>query len=175
MTPRALEEYSALRATIRERGTARVWVEVTGFAAYGALALASASLTDLPVATLLPLLLLTVIFEAVFGLHTGVERIGRYVQVFHEAAEPGWEHQAMAFAAFRAPSSDPLMSGCFLAAAALNFVPAVLSDPYPIEWIVVGTAHAAFAVRVVVARRRAGRQREADLERFRQLKARSGA
>ena len=31
MTARELEEYRALRATIRERGTARVWIFVVGF------------------------------------------------------------------------------------------------------------------------------------------------
>ena len=33
MTPRELEEYRALRETIRERGTARVWIFVVGLVA----------------------------------------------------------------------------------------------------------------------------------------------
>ena len=77
MTSRELEEYRALRATIRERGTARVSIAVAGFAAWAALVLTTATLATFPVATLLPLLFLALVFEAVFALHTGVERIGR--------------------------------------------------------------------------------------------------
>ena len=84
MTPRELEEYKALRATIRERGTTRVWVFVTGLIAWGGLTVATASLATLPIATLLPLLILAGTFEAVFSIHTGVERVGRYLQVFVE-------------------------------------------------------------------------------------------
>src|SRR5262245_28415723 len=98
MTPRELEEYRALRATIRERGTARVYLVVGGLGAWAALVIATASLASLPVATLLPLLFLAGVFEAIFALHTGVERIGRYLQVFYEEPpERGWEHVAMAF------------------------------------------------------------------------------
>ena len=59
---------------------------------------ATAALASLPIAALLPLLVLAGVFEAVFALHTGVERIGRYIQVFFEApGERAWEHTAMAF------------------------------------------------------------------------------
>ena len=84
MTPRELEEYTALRETIRERGTARVWIFVAGLVAWAALVIATAALAALPVATLLPLLILAGTFEAVFSLHAGVERVGRYIQVFFE-------------------------------------------------------------------------------------------
>ena len=97
-TPRELQEYTELRATIRERGTARVWIFVIGIVAWSALAVATAALAALPVATLLPLLVLDAVFEAIFGLHTGVERIGRYLQVMLEHDDrPGWEEVAMAF------------------------------------------------------------------------------
>ena len=85
MTGPEHDEYVALRATIRERGTARVCVFVGGIAAWVAATIATAALASTPVATLLPLLLLASTFEAVFALHVGVERIGRYLQVFHEA------------------------------------------------------------------------------------------
>src|SRR6476646_471700 len=109
MTPREQEEYRALRATIRERGTARVWIFVAGLIGWAALVIATASLAALPIATLLPLLVLGAVFESMFSLHTGVERIGRYLQVFFEdralgaeavgtaRSEGGWEHTAMAF------------------------------------------------------------------------------
>src|SRR5690349_11073526 len=76
MTARELEEYSALRATIRERGTARVWIFLAGLAVWAALTITTAALATLPIASLLPLLMLAGAFEAVFALHTGVERVG---------------------------------------------------------------------------------------------------
>src|SRR5881397_3911173 len=87
MTVRDQEEYIALRATIRERGTARVCIFAGGIAAWAAAAIAMAALASSPVATLLPLLVLAAMFEEVFALHVGVERIGRYLQVFHEGAD----------------------------------------------------------------------------------------
>src|SRR5712692_11822960 len=88
MTPRDQEEYRALRATIRERGTTRIWIFVVGLVGWAGLVIATAALAALPVATLLPLLVLAVVFEAVVALHTGVERIGRYIQVFFEDDPP---------------------------------------------------------------------------------------
>jgi len=77
MTARELAEYKSLRDTIRERGTTRAWLLLATFMAWAALAIASAALVALPIATLLPLLVLAVGFETGFALHTGVERIGR--------------------------------------------------------------------------------------------------
>lgn len=48
--------------------------------------------------TLIPLLVLVTAFESVFALHVNVERIGRYLQVFHERAHAGWEHVTMNYA-----------------------------------------------------------------------------
>src|SRR5512146_1982025 len=84
MTPREQEEYRALRATIRERGTARIGLCVIGFGVWAAVMIAAAALSPTPVSVLLPLLFLAVVFEAVLSLHVGVERIGRYIQVFYE-------------------------------------------------------------------------------------------
>src|SRR5262249_30613860 len=72
LTPREhleynLLEYSALRATIRERGTARFCIFAFGIAAWGALAIATAALATAPVATLLPLVVLGGVFEAVYA------------------------------------------------------------------------------------------------------------
>jgi len=171
MTPAEQEEYRSLRATIRERGTARIWVFVVGIIGWAALLTATAALAALPVATLLPLLVLVAVFEAVFSLHVGVERIGRYVQVFLEN-DNGWEHAAMAFGQpLRGTRVDPLFSACFLIATLLNFVPVLLAEPVPIELWVVGAAHLIVAIRVVIARRSAAQQRAADLKRFVELKA----
>ena len=169
-TPYQTEEYHALRATIRQRGTARIWVFVAGLLGWAALTMATAALASLPVATFLPLLILAVTFEAVFSLHVGVERIGRYLQVFHED-NGGWEHTAMAFGKPMAGTgADPLFIVHFLIADLLNVVPALLAEPAQLEIIIVGTTHLLFAVRVVLAARFAGKQRAADLKRFEELK-----
>ena len=189
MSGRELDEYRELRATIRERGTARVWIFVAGIAAWAAATIATAALASTPIATLLPLLVLASVFEAIFALHVGVERIGRYIQVFHEPrgsggsgasdgiAEPdgagwsGWEHTAMAFGRpAGAPAIDALFSVPCLLAALFNIAPAMILNPLRSELIFVGGAHALFVLRVVVARVAAAKQRKIDLERFQQLK-----
>jgi hypothetical protein len=170
-TAREQAEYSALRATIRERGTARIWVFVVGFVAWGALTVVTAALTSIPLASLLPLLVLAAVFEAVFALHIGVERVGRYLQVFHEARDrAGWEHSAMAFGRPKgAASADALFSIPFLLAALFNIIPALIAQPIVAELVFVVGAHALFVLRLVVARAAAARQRATDLERFQQL------
>lgn len=174
MTAREQEEYTALRATIRERGTARVCVFAAGLAGWAALALGTAALFSLPVANLLPLLVLASVFEAVFALHVGVERVGRYLQVFYEdQAERAWEHTAMAFGrGFKGVVTDPLFAGVFWLATVLNFMPTLLFRPTEIEWVAVAAVHVVFAGRVFLAKRGAGRQRAVDLERFEDLKRR---
>src|SRR4051812_38697653 len=164
------EEYRTLRLTISQRGTAKVWIMVAGTIAWAALTMATATLASLPVATFLPLLVLAVTFEAIFSLHVGVERIGRYLQVFHEDAT-GWEHTAMAFGRpLKGTGTDPLFVGHFLIAAVLNIVPAILAEPVQLEVTVVGSAHLLFVLRVVLAWRSAGRQRAADLKRFDEMR-----
>lgn len=171
-TVRDQEEYAALRATIRERGTARVCVFVAGFVAWGALAVATAALTSIPVAALLPLLVLAAVFEGVFALHVGVERVGRYLQVFHETGDgAGWEHTVMAFGRPKgAAAADPLFSISFLLGALFNIMPALIAQPTPAEIVFVGGAHALFVLRLAVARAAAARQRAIDLERFQRVK-----
>jgi len=197
MTGREQDEYSALRATIRERGTARICIFVAGIAAWAAVTIATAALASTPVAALLPLLLLASVFEAIYALHVGVERIGRYIQVFHEAesqaadlpgppplpAPPGltapsappalrgWEHVAMAFGRpAGAVAIDALFTVPFLLATLFNIAPALMLNPVRTELIFVGGAHALFVLRLFVARQAAARQRAIDLERFQQLK-----
>jgi hypothetical protein len=170
MTPRDLEEYRALRKTVRERGTARPWVFLAGIVSWGALTIATAALASLPVATFLPLLILAGTFEAVFSLHVGVERIGRYIQVFLEDGR-GWEHVAMTVGPpLKGTSADPLFTAYFILGTLLNIVPALLAQPVPLElWTVLGV-HAIVLVRILAARNIASRQRAADLARFQELK-----
>ena len=178
MTGREQDEYRELRATIRERGTARIYLFVAGIAAWTAATIATTALASTPLATLLPLLLLAAVFEAIFALHVGVERIGRYIQVFYEAdavddgpRERRWEHAAMGFGRpAGAPALDALFTVPFLLAAAFNIAPATLLNPIPAELIFVGGAHALFLLRVVVARQAAAKRRAIDFGRFQQLK-----
>jgi hypothetical protein len=167
MTDRAVEEYTALRATIAQRGSVRTCVFVLGLAIWCMVAVA-ATFISIPLVTILPLVLLAGTFEAVFVLHVGVERVGRYLQVFHEDR---WEQTAMAFGApLAGTGSDPLFAVFFGLAAMCNFLPVLLAQPVRIELATIGGAHALFIVRLIVARKVAGRQRAADLERFRRLK-----
>jgi hypothetical protein len=171
MDPREQEEYRALRATIRQRGTARVWVFVAGIAAWAALTFAIAALTAPPVATLLPLLVLVAAFEGVFALHVGVERVGRYIQVYFEVGGGGWEHAAMAFGSPEgAAATDALFALPFLLAALFNVAPALIAQPTGPELVVVGGAHVLFVLRLVVARIAASKQRAIDLARFQELR-----
>jgi hypothetical protein len=177
MTPRELAEYSALRATILERGTARHWIFIAGLGLWAALTVAVAAVAAVPVATLLPLLFLAATFETIFALHTAVERIGRYLQVFHEnhPDEAAWEHTAMAYGrSFRGGGIDALFSPIFWVATLFNAIPVALAGPAAIDWVVVGAVHLLFAWRVWMARRQSALQRAIDLDRFAQLKAGTG-
>jgi hypothetical protein len=171
MTPREIEEYRALRATIRERGSLRVILFLAGIAAWAAATIATAALAALPVATLLPLLVLASCFESLFVVHTAVERVGRYLQVFYdEEGSREWERTAMAYGRSFPGGPDALFSVYFYLATLLNFVPVLLADPVRLEVLVVGSIHLLFVGRVVLAHRAAGRQRAVDLERFQRLK-----
>lgn len=176
MTPRELHEYRTLRTTIRERGTARVCLFVAGIAAWAAVNVATAVLMATPMATFLPLLLLAATFEAVFALHIGVERVGRYLQVFHEAPDEraSWETTAMAFGPpTRGTATDPLFIVCFAIATLLNFAPVLLVSPVALELAVIGAVHIAFLARIMAARGAAARQRAADLARFTEMRDRA--
>lgn len=179
MDPLKLEEYAVLRATIRERGTTRVWLAWAGIVGWATLVSALASTGARPLLLLAPLLVLAITFEGVFALHTGVERIGRYIQVIFEEQETGttmhWETAAMRFGRlFSKRGSDPLFAWLFIAAALIDLTPTSVAGPRPaFELAVVGLAHAALIVRIILARRSAAGQRARDLDRYRAL-AREG-
>ena len=162
-------EYEALRATIRERGTARLVLLPFCLALWAGIAIATTAVVALPIAALGPLLVLAAGFESIYALHLNVERIGRYLQVFHET-EGGWEHVAMAFGQ-RYPGGGPdaLYSAIFLIAIALNYLLVALGATTP-ELAVLGVLHLLVALRIGTARRYAARQRRVDLERFHTIK-----
>lgn len=170
MTAPEQNQYRALRDTIRERGNARIWIVVVGVMAWAALTVATAALLAPPVATLLPLLALAATFEAVYALHVGVERIGRYLEVFFDDS---WEKAAMAFGRpAKAARIDPLFAILFAIAALFNLIPLLIAQPTPPELIFVGGAHALFGVRIVFAKLTVSKQREIDQQRFREIRDR---
>ncbi|MGB7217551.1 MAG: hypothetical protein WBD07_01980 [Vicinamibacterales bacterium] len=189
MTAREREEYRALRATIRERGTARSWTCVVGLIVWAGLGLMIAiRLPSGPLTTLFSLLVLAATFEAIFALHVTVERIGRYIQVFYEEHDPdqngkpgasvgtaasgGWERTAMALGRpLAGTGADPLFAALFGLATLLNLVAALSASPTAVEIGVSGAAHAILLVRIAIAGGLAARRRDADLERFRQIKS----
>jgi hypothetical protein len=164
-------EYQALRDTIRDRGTARLRAVLVGLAAWGVLTIALLVADLRGTATLVPFLVLVGTFEINFFIHTGVERIGRYIQVFYEerAGAVGWETIAMSYGAKFPSGLDPLFSIVFAIATSLNFFTASLRDQRP-GWNALSLlAHLAFAYRIVSAKKSAASQRALDLDRFRSL------
>jgi hypothetical protein len=168
MTRREVEEYRALRATIRERGSLRVGVFAAGMVAWAAITVATAALASTPLAVLLPLLVLAVTFQAVFALHVGVERVGRYLAVFYDDR---WEQVAMAFGRpVGGARSDALFAVPFFLATLFNFGPVIVLHPIGAELVFVGGAHLLFALRLLAARLTASKQRAIDRDRFLRLK-----
>jgi hypothetical protein len=167
-------EYQALRAVIGERGTLRMGAVLIGLVAWGALVLVLL-LSDLAGgATLVPLIVLAATFEISFFIHLGVERVGRYVQVFHEEAKTviGWETVAMNYGRTFPGGLDPLFTALFACAAIVDFVSAFALTTRRPGWLVISfIAHSVFAWRLVAARRASASQRALDLERFRALRA----
>jgi hypothetical protein len=163
-------EYVALRETIRQRGTVRMLLVPFIFVGWAGTAVATAAVITVAVSTLVPLLVLVAGFEAIFALHMNVERIGRYLQVFHEA-DGGWEHVAMAFGRrFPATGPDPLFTQTFVFGISVNFLPVLLGFEYPIELAVVLIPHVLAVYRIRTARSAAARQRSDDLERFQAIR-----
>lgn len=165
-------EYAALRATIGTRGTARLVLLPIVVLGWSALAMVMILHQAPAVAALVPLAVLVAGFESIHALHVGVERIGRYLQVFYESGSEGpqWERTALALGpGLPGGGVDPLFAAVFLLAAAFNLLLAALSDTPSGGWLLVAAAHIAFAVRIVRARRAAARQRTVELESYRAL------
>ena len=160
------DEYKALRATIQHRGTARMVVLPIVFVGWAGTAVAAAAVITVPVSTLVPLLILVAGFEAVFALHINIERIGRYLQVFHEE-DGGWERVTMLFGQrFPGSGPDPLFGRLFVLATSVNFLPAGLGFESIPELVLLAVPHLFFINRIRMARAFAASQRAGDLERF---------
>ena len=167
-------EYAVLRQTIASRGTARMVLFPVTMIAWAALALVVLTFADAPMASLYPLAALVGGYEAIHALHVGVERIGRYLQVYYEGAQngPRWETTAMSVGpALPGGGIDPLFSIVFICATFVNIVPALALQPRATltELGVIGVLHLAVVVRIVRARGAAARQRAVELESFRAI------
>ena len=173
----AFEEYRALRATIRERGSLRFLVAALTFSAWAGALIAVAAYVVIPFFALAPLLVLAAGFEVIFALHIGVERIGRYVQLRYETAGapsgPLWEHTAMS-ATLPSGGAHSLFLPVFLMASAVNWllgVTLMIGNAAPEEFggfgaevLLFGFFHIAAIARWLTAARFASRQRANDLE-----------
>lgn len=172
-TPDAIE-FAELRRTIAVRGTVRAVLGPAAVGLWAAVAM-SARYGDPRVQILLPLLVLAAGFEGVRAIHIGVERIGRYLQVFHEGGGrllPGWETAAMEPAPrVRGLALAPLFSPVFALATTAN---ALLSwDPLAPALVAVwGVLHLAFLIRIALATHACRTQRAADLAHYKALHAR---
>lgn len=183
----AVAEYTALRTTIAARGHLRFALAVGGLTAWAAALLVVLIALPQPVVALVPLLLLLMVFEALRSLHFGVERIGRYLQVYFEdryaegplrggtpagMEAPAWE-RAVAQIGGRLPGAagHPLFIAIFFLATLLNLLAVVLPGPMPEEWILLGLPHTAFIVWMLYVDRGVRAQRAHDEARFREIAA----
>jgi hypothetical protein len=166
-------EFEILRDTIARRGTVRHVLLPVAVIGWGLVTAAALSVTGIVTASLLSLGALVAGFEAIHALHVGVERVGRYLQVFYENGGDGprWESAAMrAGPGLPGGGVDPLFTLVFAGATAVNIV--LLPFPPRQIWpAVVLAAHALFLVRLGRARRAAAQQRAVDLETFTAIRA----
>jgi hypothetical protein len=146
--------------------------------AWAALAVAVGALGLVPLAWLIPLLALVAGFETVYGLYVGIERVGRYLQVFYETVPdtqghgPEWERRAMAYGLqFPQKGPDPLSAEVFLIAGFFNLLGLFMSRLSRVQAVVLAVPHVIYYLRVLAVRRRAAKLRAQDLERFTKLKS----
>ena len=160
-----------MRATIRQRSTARMVLVPAALVGWAALTIGAAAVITVALGTLIPLLVLVAAFESVFALHVNVERIGRYLQVFHERTHAGWEHVTMDYSRrYPGGRSDPLFGRIFIFATSVNFFPAALGGE-SWEVAIVAVCHFVFIYRVRKAQSLAASIRAEDLRRFETLAA----
>jgi len=167
-------EFKILRQTISTRGTARVVLLPVTLLGWSIVAATLLLVSDLPIGSLFSLAVLVAGSEAIHALHAGVERIGRYVQVYYESDDDGprWETTAMMIGpSLPGGGIDPLFTVLFACATIVNLIPATLPSPTRLEMGVIGVLHAAFLVRLVRARWAAARQRAVELESFKAIKS----
>src|SRR5262245_8101499 len=170
----AESEYTVLRHTIATRGTARIALLPVTLIGWALVAGTLAILGSIPALSLFSLAVLVAGFEAIHALHVGVERIGRYVQVYYESREDGprWETTAMKVGpALPGGGIDPLFTVVFICATVVNLIPGLVPSPTRVQLVALALLHVAFLVRLVRARGAAARQRAVELESYRALRS----
>jgi hypothetical protein len=168
--PLRMAEYGTLRTTISQRGSVRFCLILVGLIAWGGLTLALNAAEFERAVTLVPLIVLAATFELSFFIHTGVERVGRYLQVFHEDVD-GWEHTIMNYGRNNSGGLDPLFITLFALVAVVDFFGSFPAAARHVGWLVISiVAHLVLGWRLITARRLAAGQRALDLDRFLALK-----
>ena len=164
------------------RGSARPVVFLTGLIAWAAGVIGVLAWLGQPLASAVPLLLLLATFEAVRTLHLGVERIGRYLQVFFEendagargsapTSPPAWERIAMAMGpTLPGAGGHPYFLPVFFMATGVNFLCVLLPEPVMVELAALAVPHAAFVIWLLHCDRGMRKQRGTELARFRALR-----
>jgi hypothetical protein len=174
MSPRQ-SEFTVLRQTIATRGTVRmVLLPLTVLAWTLAVALLNLGTTQEPLLGLVSLSVLVAGFEGIHALNVGVERIGRYLQVYYEG-EPGgptWETTAMSVGpGLPGGGIDPLFTVVIAALTGLNLALSFPTLDATRDFAVVLPVHVIFWIRIIRARGAAARQRAVDLETFRAIRS----
>ena len=171
-------EYLVLRQTIAQRGALRPILALCGIAIWAALLIAVLALLPYPVAAAIPLVVLLVTFEVIRPLHFGVERIGRYLQVFYEEDgvpnrplpdTPSWERVALNFGAVPGVGGHALFVPAFFLATAVNYLAVLMPQPVAIELGVMAIPHLAFIAWLLASDRAMRTQRAIELARLREL------
>ena len=179
MNDYAGREYAALRETIRARGGARPLAFLIGLLGWAATLVAVLAWLPTPLASVVPLVVLLATFEVIRSLHLGVERIGRYIQVFFEESTgggapttpPAWEHTAMVFGpTLPGAGVHPYFLPVFFVAVAVNFMAVLFPDPVMVELATLAVPHLGFLVWAIYADAKMKRQRAAELARYRALR-----
>ena len=171
-------EYAALRDTIRSRGGTRPLAFLAGLSVWTAVLVGILIWLPTPLAAAVPLLVLLGTFEVVRSLHLGVERIGRYIQVFFEEkvageviAPPAWETTAMLFGpSIPGAGVHPLFLPVFILATLINYFAVLFPGPVIVELGTMAVPHLAFIGRMHYCDRGMRRQRADELARYRALK-----
>ena len=182
MTDTAAHEFRSLRDAVAARAQLRSALTLAGIGLWAVLLVAVLVTLPYPVVAIVPLVVLVATFEVTRPLHVGAERIGRYLQVFHEEgvrppesplAPPAWEHTAMALGpAMPGAAGHPLFIPVFALAALVNTMAVLLPGPVAVEMGLLAVPHGAFLIWLSVADRAMRTQRTRELARFRELRDR---
>jgi hypothetical protein len=168
-------EFTVLRHTISTRGTVRIIllpVTLIGWSALVSTSLITGHVS--PAGPLFSLAILAGGFEAIHALHVGVERIGRYLQVYYEVSTDGpqWETTCMLVGpALPGGGVDPLFTLLLGGATLANLLPLLWGTPTRTEVALLVALHAGFLVRLARARWAAARQRTVELESYRAIRS----